>query len=76
MKAYCGAEVQLHAFLTSILHGGDLSDSRPGRFIPRERKPDTHWIGGWVVPRADLDAAAKRKISSRCRDPNPLSCGP
>jgi len=23
--------------------------------------PGTHWIGGWVCPRADLDAVAKRK---------------
>jgi hypothetical protein len=27
-----------------------------GRFTPRERAPDTHCIGGWVVPRAGLDA--------------------
>jgi hypothetical protein len=24
----------------------------PGRFTPRERVPGTHWIGGWVGPRA------------------------
>jgi hypothetical protein len=29
--------------------------SRPGRFTP-----DTHWIGGWVGTRADLDAVAKK----------------
>jgi hypothetical protein len=29
---------------------------------PRKRDPrSTHWIGGWVSPRADLDAVAKRK---------------
>jgi hypothetical protein len=28
-------------------------------FIPRERAPGTHWIGGWVDPRAVLDAVAK-----------------
>jgi len=26
------------------------------RFTPRERAPGTHWIGGWVDPRAVLDA--------------------
>jgi hypothetical protein len=25
------------------------------RFIPRERSPGTHWIRGWVGPRAALD---------------------
>jgi len=24
----------------------------------------THWVGGWVGPRAGLDAVAKRKILS------------
>jgi hypothetical protein len=34
--------------LTSVLGGGEWSDSRPGRFTPRDRAPGTHWIGGWV----------------------------
>jgi hypothetical protein len=32
---------------------------------------DTHWIGGWVVPRAVLDAVVKRKIPSSRRKWNP-----
>jgi len=32
------------------------SVSCPGRFIPRERAPGTHWIGSWVGPTAGLDA--------------------
>jgi hypothetical protein len=32
-------------------------DSRPGCFTP-----DTHWIGGWVNPRASLDDVEKRKF--------------
>jgi hypothetical protein len=47
------------------------SASRPGRLNPRERVPDTHWIGGWVGPRAVLDAVVKRKIPSPCRESNP-----
>jgi hypothetical protein len=47
--------------LTSALDGGEWSISRPGRFIPRKRAPGTHWIGGWVGPRAVLDAVVKRK---------------
>jgi hypothetical protein len=31
------------------------SASRPGCFNPREKAPGTHWIGGWVGPRAGLD---------------------
>jgi hypothetical protein len=30
-------------------------------FTPSERTPGTHWIGGWVGPRAGLDAVAKRE---------------
>jgi hypothetical protein len=62
MKTYWGVEVYLHAFLTSALDGGQWSASRLGRFTPKERAPSTHWIGGWVGPRAVLDTAVKRKI--------------
>jgi hypothetical protein len=34
----------------------------PGRFTLGERAPGTHWIGGWVGPRASLDGAEKRKF--------------
>jgi len=36
--------------LTSALVGGEWSATLSGRFIPRERDPGTHWIGGWVRP--------------------------
>jgi hypothetical protein len=57
--------------LTSALDGGEWSASRTGRFIPRETVPDTHWIGGWVSPRAVLDAVERRKIPSPRRESNP-----
>jgi hypothetical protein len=57
MKVYGGVDVQIHVFLTSTLVGGEWSDSRPSRF-----NPGTHWIGGWVGPRAGLDNAEKRKF--------------
>jgi len=44
--------------------GGEWSASCPGRFIPRERTPDTHCIGGWEDPRAGLDVGVRRKIPS------------
>jgi hypothetical protein len=62
MKTYGGVDVQIHVFLTSALAGGEWSVSRPGRFNPGERAPDTHWIGGWVGPRAGLDDVEKRKF--------------
>jgi hypothetical protein len=57
--------------LTSALDGGEWSASHHGRFTPRERDPLTHWIGGWVGPRAILDAVVKRKIPSPRRESNP-----
>jgi hypothetical protein len=69
-------EVCLYAFLTSALEGDEWSVSRPGRFTPRERAPGTHWIGGWVGPRANLDAVVNTKIRSPYRDSNPRSSSP
>jgi hypothetical protein len=57
--------------LTSPLDGGEWPASRPGHFTPRERTPGTHWIGGWVGPRAGLDAVVKIKIPIPCQEPNP-----
>jgi len=45
MKAYCGVEVWLQAFLTSVVDGDEWSASSPGRFTPRERAPFAHCIG-------------------------------
>jgi hypothetical protein len=49
-------------FLTSALTGGEWSPSRACRFTPGERAPGTHWIGGWVDPRATLDDVEKRNF--------------
>jgi hypothetical protein len=57
--------------LTSALDGGEWSASRPCHFTPKERAPGIHWIGGWVDPRAVLDAVVKRKIPSSRRESNP-----
>jgi hypothetical protein len=73
MKAYWEVEVQsTHSWPRHYIYGGERSASRPGRFTPRERAPGTHWVEGWVGPRAGLDTAVvKRKIPSPCRDSNP-----
>jgi hypothetical protein len=62
MKAYGGVDVYVHIFLTSALAGGKWSASRPCRFTPGDRAPSTHWIGGWVDPRANLDNMEKLKF--------------
>jgi hypothetical protein len=41
---------------------GEWSALRLSRFIPGERDPCTHWLGGWVGPRAGLDDVEKRKF--------------
>jgi hypothetical protein len=65
MKTYGEVDVWIHVFLASAaLVGGEWSASRPSRFIPGERAPGTHWIGGWVCPRNGLDDVEKRKISA------------
>jgi len=38
--------------LTLPLDGGEWSASLPGHFTPKERASGTHWIEGWVGPRA------------------------
>jgi hypothetical protein len=42
-------------FLISALNA-EWSASRPSRITPGERGQGTHWIGGWMGPRAGLDA--------------------
>jgi hypothetical protein len=71
IKTYWGSGGISPAFLTSSLGGGEWSASRPGRFTPTERAPCTHWIEGWVGPRAVLDAVVKRKIPSPRLTTNP-----
>jgi hypothetical protein len=62
MEAYEGVDVYTHVFLTLALVGGEWSASRPGRFTPEERASGTHWIGGWVDPRTDMDDMENRKF--------------
>jgi hypothetical protein len=40
-------------------------------FTPGERTPGTHCTGGWVGPRAGLNAEARRKILCLCWGLNP-----
>jgi hypothetical protein len=42
MKKYGEVDIQIYNTLTLALVGGEWSDSRPGRFTPREKAPSTH----------------------------------
>jgi hypothetical protein len=60
------------SFLTWALERGESSASRPGRVLPPGKEPPgTHCAGGWVGPRADLDADVRGKILCLCRGSNP-----
>jgi hypothetical protein len=56
LKAYWEVEIQIHAFLTSALDGGEWSASSP---LPANILLGTHWIGGWMGTRAGLGAVMK-----------------
>jgi hypothetical protein len=62
MKAYEGVDVKIRVFLTSALVGGEWSASCFGSFTPGERASGTHWMGGWLGPRASLDDVKERKF--------------
>jgi hypothetical protein len=49
-------------FLDLSIVAGEWSASRHGCFTPWERAHGTHWIGGWVGPRAGLDDMEKWKF--------------
>jgi hypothetical protein len=77
MKAYGEVDVYIRIFLTSALAGGEWSASCPCRFIPGERAPGTHCIGGWLDPRAGLDDVEKRKfLTLPGLELRPLGCPP
>jgi hypothetical protein len=68
MKAYGGVDVvYVHVFLNSSLIAGELSASRASRFTSGEKAPGTHWIVGYVDPRAGLDEVEKRTFFTLLR---------
>jgi hypothetical protein len=50
-------------FMVRTQDEGVWSASRFGRFISGEKSCRTHSLGGWVSPRAGLDAVAKKECS-------------
>ena len=47
--------------LNLALDGGECLALCFGHFTPPGRNPNTHWIGGWMVPRAGPDTLENRK---------------
>jgi hypothetical protein len=60
MKTWGSGGIAL-LFLTLALAGGEWLSSCPGCFTPGERAPGTHWIGGWVDPRAGFRRCGEEK---------------
>jgi hypothetical protein len=54
--------------LTSGLEGVEWSASPSARFTSGEKARSTHWLGGWVDPRAGLDDVEKIKSSRASRE--------
>jgi hypothetical protein len=68
MKAYWEWRYSSTHSLISALDEDEWTALHPGRFTSREKAPSTNWIGGWVGPRAVLDAVVKRTIPSHLGD--------
>ena len=62
VESYGGVRFQVHSFGTMLLSGSELSALRIACFTPRRVVPRTHWKGGWVDPRAILDALEKLNL--------------
>jgi hypothetical protein len=57
---------------TSALEGGGWSASRTSRLTPGKRTPGTHWVGGWVGPRAGLDTVSDTRTPIPARNRTPI----
>jgi hypothetical protein len=73
MKVYCGSGALAPRIFYFVTRWRWVVSFTPRPPYPRERAPGTHWIGGWVSSRVDLDALVKREIPNPCRDSNPRS---
>jgi hypothetical protein len=61
-KDVWGVEVQLHAFLTSVLNRGEQPGSCPGRLKPGEITTGTQWTGGWVGIRFGQNTVGEKNL--------------
>jgi len=56
--------------MTSALEGSEWSASCPGRFTSVERACGSHWVGGWVGPRAGMVLRNKKFVRDVYWKPN------
>jgi hypothetical protein len=70
MEAQGERMYSFHSFTTSALDGLSGQRQAPAVLYPQGKAHGTHWIGGWVGPRAGLDTEVRRKISCPCRGSN------
>jgi len=61
IKTYTGGA---YSFLNSAPDTGQWSPERQGRCTPQGKTPRTHWIRGWVNPRAGWTAEPCRNMNS------------
>jgi hypothetical protein len=64
----CGGRGGITAPLTLALDKCELSASHTCCFTPGKRPSGTHRTGGWVGPRASLEAVEKKKIPCPCQE--------
>jgi hypothetical protein len=64
-------DVYLHSFFHLGTRWRRVVSFMPRPLYHQGKRPDTRWMGGWVGPRAVLDAVVNRKIPSARRKSNP-----
>jgi hypothetical protein len=71
LMAWCSVKAQGQLYLYPTLDGGEWSVSHLDRFTHGVRIPGTHWLGGWVGPRAGLDTVTiwNRVILEKPQEP-------
>jgi hypothetical protein len=72
MKMHVGVEILLHV-LSHGLRWRRVFNFTPLPVYPREAATNTHFIGGWMGPRAGFDVVEKRKICYLFPKSNPDS---
>jgi len=73
MKAYWGSGGITLRLLDLSTRWRWVVSFMPQPLYPWGKSPDTQWTGGWVGPRAGLDAVVKRRIPSPSWDSNPYN---
>ena len=76
-KAHWCVDLQLHSLSSVLLDGVKWSVLGPVRFTSGGEALGTQWTGGWVGPRAGLNALNKRKpLLSLLGNRTPYRSGP